>query len=221
MQNQNQGSTENIQSKDKDSGPGTSTQAAHEYNAENGFDKHAQHADSAIGESGKTLDKAKETASALLDQAKSAAGDAYDSVAEKATATIEDQKAGLTGGLTDVASTVRRVSGTLNDEKSQNGVTEYAARYTETAAQKLEQAAKYFERTDLKGLARDVETYARSNPAIFLGGAFVAGVLAARFFKSSPTPSMSPGQFATETDHQLTAGSKRKEQATGTAAGTM
>ena len=221
MQNPQQGSKENISSKDKGFSQETSSQSVYENKGANGVDKPTQHADAGTGDFGDTLDKAKDTAKTLLDKAKSTAGDAYEAVADKAASTVEDQKAGLTGGLTSVAGTVRRVSGTLNNEKSQNGMTEYAARYTETAAKKLEQAAKYFERTDLKGLVRDVETYARSNPAIFLGGAFAAGILAARFFKSSPTPSLSTGQFATGTDHQITAGNDRKDQATGTAAGAM
>lgn len=217
MENPQQGSKENSPSKDKGLNLGASSQFAHENKGE--IDKPAQQAGAVAGDLGDTLDKAKDTAKTLLDKAKSTAGDAYEAVADKAVSTIDDQKAGLTGGLTSVAGTIRRVSGTLNDEKSQNGVTEYAALYTETAAKKLEQAAKYFERTDLKGLVRDVETYARSNPAIFLGGAFAVGILAARFFKSSPP--LSVGQSATGTDHQLTAGSERKDRATGTAAGTM
>ena len=32
----------------------------------------------------------------------------------------------------------------------------------------------------------DVKDFARKNPAIFLGGAFAMGIVAARFLKSSP-----------------------------------
>jgi hypothetical protein len=135
----------------------------------------------------------------LLDQAKSTANDAYDKFAEKATSTIEEQKTGLAGGLTSVADSFRKTGDSIASGQSQSQVTEYTAHYAKTAADKLEGVARYFENSDMKAMARDAESYARRNPAIFLGGAFVLGVLAARFFKSSPTPalgqnSMSPQQ---------------------------
>lgn len=135
----------------------------------------------------------------LLDQAKSTANEAYDKFAEKATSTIEEQKIGLAGGLTSVADSFRKTGDSLKSGQGQNQVTEYTAHYAKTAADKLEGVARYFENSDMKAMARDAERYARRNPAIFLGGAFVLGVLAARFFKSSPMPavgqnSMSPEQ---------------------------
>lgn len=136
--------------------------------------------------SGTAVEMAKETASNLLDQAKSTAGDAYDAVSEKAGSVIEEQKLELMMGLSGVADTVRRVSGALSESDPQLGATKYAAQYTETAAQKLEGVAQYFEETEVRAMVRDAESYARRNPAIFLGGAFIVGVLAARFFKSSP-----------------------------------
>jgi NADH dehydrogenase/NADH:ubiquinone oxidoreductase subunit G len=124
--------------------------------------------------------------STLLSQAKTAAGDVYGTVADKAAATIDEQKAGLTGKLSGVAETVRRVGGTLHEGEADSSLSEYAARYTDTAAEKLESVAKYFDKADLSDIARDVETYARRNPAVFLGAAFALGIAAARFLKSSP-----------------------------------
>jgi vacuolar-type H+-ATPase subunit H len=134
----------------------------------------------------------------LLDQAKSTANEAYDKFAEKATSTIEEQKTDLAGGLTSVADSFRKTGDSLNTGQSQNYVTEYSAHYVKTAADKLEGVARYFETSDVKTMARDVESYARRNPAIFLGGAFVLGVLAARFFKSSPLPAMEQNSTPTE-----------------------
>ena len=155
--------------------------------------------DSVTGGGG--IEKAKDTARTLVDQAKSAAGDAYESVAEKATSTIEEKKAGFTGGLTSVADSIRKVGDDLNQAGEKTPVSEYTARYSQTAAQKLEDVAHYFETKDLRSVARDLEGYARRNPAVFLGGAFALGILAARFFKSSPTPSVGYGMAAP--DRQL------------------
>jgi hypothetical protein len=125
------------------------------------------------------------TAGTLLDEAKAKANDAYFAVADKASSVIEEQRSEFSGGLTGVADTVRRISGAIVEKDGDNGIAKFAAEYTVAAANKLEGAAQYFERTDLKGMARDVEAYARRNPAIFLGAAFAVGVLAARFFKST------------------------------------
>lgn len=151
-----------------------------------------------FGDGEQSLEKAKETGKTLLDQAKTAAGDAYGTVAEKAGSAIDEYKAELSDGLTGVAETVRRVGGTISEGETQNRVTDYAAKYSETAAQKLDGVAKYFEQSDFRGIARDVETYARNNPAIFLGGAFALGILAARFIKSSPQNSTDDAGSAAE-----------------------
>lgn len=133
----------------------------------------------------------------LVELAKSTAGDAYDAVSEKASSVISERKSDFTYGLVGVAETVRRVGSAITEGESKNGVTEFAATYTDTAAEKLESVAMYFEETDLRGLARDVESYARQNPAVFLGAAFALGVLAARFIKSEPpTSSSSIGAIA-------------------------
>jgi ElaB/YqjD/DUF883 family membrane-anchored ribosome-binding protein len=132
----------------------------------------------------------KNAGNALLEQAKSTAGDAYGKISEKANTALDEKKAGLTGGLSSVADSIRTAADSLGKNADQNHVTRYSAQYANTAAQKLEQTANYFENNDLKAMARDAENFARRNPAIFLGGAFVLGVLAARFFKSSPVPSL-------------------------------
>lgn len=154
-------------------------------------------------DSGDILDKTKETASTLLDQAKNTAGEAYDKVAEKASMSIQERKAGVTGGLRTVAGSVRQVGQNLDQTKDKTPLADYSARYANKAADKLEQVAGYFDNRDLRAISRDIENYARRNPAIFIGTAFAVGLLAARFLKSSPTPSLTTGQFSTDVDHQL------------------
>jgi len=134
----------------------------------------------------------------LLDQAKSTANEAYDKFAEKATSTIDERKTGLAEELSSVADSFRKTGDSLVSGQSQSQVSEYTAHYAKTAAEKLEGMARYFETSDVKSMARDAESYARRNPAIFLGGAFVLGVLAARFFKSSPMPAL--GQNSTSNE---------------------
>ena len=59
------------------------------------------------------------------------------------------------------------------------------AAYTQGVADKIEQLASALRGRDLPQLARDVEQLARRQPALFIGGAFSVGLIAARFMKSS------------------------------------
>jgi hypothetical protein len=152
-----------------------------------------------------SIQEMKTNTASILEQTKSTASEVYDTVSEKAVSALDEKKSGLSDGLTSVADTVRRFSGTLNESQTNDRVSEIASKYSETAAQKLESAARYLETTDWRELASDVEVQARRNPALFLGSAFVLGVLAARFLKSSP-PS-SGGRSTNRTGKQLTAGS--------------
>jgi hypothetical protein len=148
--------------------------------------------DASGGDSALSLDAAKETARGLIDQAKSTAGQAYGVATEKATTVIEEKKGDLASGLTSVADTIRQVGSTLRDADEQTGITDTAAQYGDSLAQQIEKISQYFERNDVRVMVRDVETFARRNPAVFIGGAFALGLLAARFLKSSnPNPNSS------------------------------
>jgi len=141
------------------------------------------------------------TAKSLIDQAKETAGQAYEAVTDKAATKLDEQKSTLTSGLSTVADSVRQVSENLGSSRTDSGLAEAAAKYTSTAAQKLEDVAGYFETRDVRQMARDLEGFARRNPAVFLGAAFGLGLLAARFMKSS-----NPGYSATNTSRELTSG---------------
>jgi hypothetical protein len=117
-----------------------------------------------------------------------AAKDALGQVKDNATTAIDDKKANLAQGLTSVADTLRQVGGTLKPAEGEppaNKVAELTTQYTESLSEQVEKISGYLERQDLRGLMSDLEGFARRNPAIFLGGAFALGILAARFLKSS------------------------------------
>ena len=58
-------------------------------------------------------------------------------------------------------------------------------RYAGLAADQVEKASGYLGGKDLGELVRETQTFARRHPDLFLGGAFLAGVMVARFIKSS------------------------------------
>jgi hypothetical protein len=136
---------------------------------------------------GSTGGAATATARSFIDQAKETAGQAYEAVTEKAATTLDQRKTTISSGLTTVADSVRQVSENLGSSKTESGLAEAAAKYTNTAAKKLQDAAGYFEGRNVKEMARDLEGFARRNPALFFGAAFGLGVIAARFLKSTPT----------------------------------
>ncbi|MDQ6788913.1 MAG: hypothetical protein M3033_19080 [Acidobacteriota bacterium] len=136
--------------------------------------------DALTGDTGALKDvynSAKESTGAVASQA-------YGLAAKKATSVIDEQKATLTQGLTSVADSIRQIGDNLRSTEEPTGVAKAAAEYTNTAAEKVEQISGYLEKQDLSGLVKDIKSFAQSNPALFLGGAFTLGILAARFLKS-------------------------------------
>ncbi len=158
-----------------------------------------------------SMDSAKETAKGLYDQAKSTVGQAYGAATKRATEVLDEQKGTVAGGLTTVADSIKQVGENLNTAEEPNKITETAAKYTNSLAEQIENISGYFERKDVRDMVRDVETFARRNPAYFIGGAVALGFLAARFLKSSNPKQLRSGAGRTykegyDTGKSLTAG---------------
>src|SRR5687767_5218688 len=102
-------------------------------------------------------------------------------VRHAAKAQLTTQKTRATEALGSVAAALRQSSQPLRDN-NQGMLADYAGK----AADQLEQFSARVRERDLTGLMDDVNRFARRQPALFVGAAFAAGVLAARFLKSSP-----------------------------------
>ena len=120
----------------------------------------------------------------ILQQAKETAGQAYEKVTEQASSQIITQKDNLARGLSSVADGIRQMGENLRGGEQQTPIAGLTAKYGDSLASQVEQVSNYFEKKDLRELVKDVEVFARRNPAIFIGGAFALGVAAARFLKS-------------------------------------
>lgn len=134
------------------------------------------------------------TARSLYDQAKETAGQAYEVAADKATTKLEEQKTSISGGLAAIAGSVRQVGENLKGPDVQDSISKFTADYSGLAAQKIENVANYFERKNVREMYSDLESFARTNPAVFVGGAFALGLLAARFLKSGARTNSGGGQ---------------------------
>jgi hypothetical protein len=126
-----------------------------------------------------------QTGHGLVDQMRSSASDTFKTVKSNTTAKLEEQKSTLSTGLMTVADNIRQLGSNLSGAQANDPLTRIAADYSETAAQKLRSAADYFNSHDVETMYRDVEGLTRRNPAVFVGGAFALGFLAARFLKST------------------------------------
>jgi hypothetical protein len=125
------------------------------------------------------------TAHGLLGQMRTSASDTFQTVKSNTVAKLDEQKSTLSTGLMHVADNIRELGTNLSGTDQQDPLTRIAADYSETAAEKLRTAADYFNTHDISTMYRDVEGLARRNPAVFVGGAFALGLIAARFLKSS------------------------------------
>ena len=127
----------------------------------------------------------------LMEHVRSTASETYDSATSKAAEKLEQQKTTLSSGLSNVASSFRKLSENFEGPESGDQISRIAAEYSGLMANKIEQAVGYFDRKDINSVYRDVEGLARQHPAWFVGGAFAIGFLAARFLKSSNSRSYS------------------------------
>lgn len=98
-----------------------------------------------------------------------------------AKSTIDSQKDKSVDTLSQTATALHKTGQDLQ----QNNVP-VAPQVVDMAANKIEDVAGYLRNKNIVELIDDAERYARNNGAIVMGGAFVLGLLAARFLKSSP-----------------------------------
>jgi hypothetical protein len=93
---------------------------------------------------------------------------------------LDDQKARASDTLGSLAGAVRGMTEPLRD-----GGQSAVADYVNKAADGMERWASTLRHKDIEDAARAVQQFARRQPALFLGAAFTAGMLAARFLKST------------------------------------
>jgi hypothetical protein len=101
-------------------------------------------------------------------------------IRETAAAQLNSQKDKATEGLGTVASAVRETTQNLRTQQH-----DVAARYVEQAADQIERFSARLREKDVMELLSDAQQLARRRPALFVGAAFAAGLIGARFLKSS------------------------------------
>ncbi|CAN5925709.1 hypothetical protein BH11MYX4_BH11MYX4_20460 [soil metagenome] len=121
-------------------------------------------------------------ATKIVDQAKSAvthvAGDVADRALGKVNEQFESQSEKAVATMSNVASAIRETGAKL---KGVGPLADVAGQ----AADGVDKVAQFFEGKQVGDVFRDVERFARREPAIFIGAAFAVGLIGGRFLKSS------------------------------------
>ena len=99
--------------------------------------------------------------------------------------TLESQLDRAADILASVADAVRRTGDELEEDEPR------IAGFVGGAAGQVDRASIFLRGKRMDEVVRDAESFARSQPALFIGGAIALGALAARFLKASPSSSVS------------------------------
>ncbi len=125
-----------------------------------------------------------ETLRDTLQQAQQRALDTVDTARRQATEQVNAQ---VNRGLSQTSQSLDAVSDAASQasqrlrERNQGTL----ADYVDLATGRIDQAAEYLRTSNLNDLLTDAERLIERQPALFVAGAFVVGVLGARFLKSS------------------------------------
>lgn len=121
------------------------------------------------------------TSSDRLQQAAGSVAERVSDTAQQQVGTQVNSQLSRAGDMLEqLASAVRRSGDQMRDQQPQ------VAEIADTAAQQVDRASQFLRRTDMNGLIREAEDFARQQPAVFLGGALALGLIASRFLKASP-----------------------------------
>jgi hypothetical protein len=123
-----------------------------------------------------TIEDAKE-------KARQAATDAQRKVSDELRTRVDSTRTRAADALGSVA---QALTSSVQQLRSENQAV--PSEYVERAGNQIRRASDYLRNTNTDDLVRNAESFARRQPAVFLGGAFVLGFLAARLVKSAQPP---------------------------------
>ena len=111
-------------------------------------------------------------------------------VKQRVTSRVDEQKNRAADGLGGIADVFRNAGNELRNEN------ETLAQYVDAASDQLRRFADTIRRRGVADMMDDVNRFARRNPAVFIGGAFIVGLGIARFLKASAERGRSYDRFS-------------------------
>ena len=131
-------------------------------------------------QSGEVAQQAKQQGQQLAQQARQQANDLASRGGEQVKSQLANQKHEASQRLTPIQVALRETAQQLR-KQGQAPVAEYA----DKGSDQVERLSGYLRETEVDEMVDQARGFARSRPAIFLGGAVALGFLGARFLKSS------------------------------------
>lgn len=116
----------------------------------------------------------------VTEKARRMAGEAGEKAVDTIESNVDRGKNRLANTLHSFADALRRASSDLREDDP-NAPNDFIER----AAGQVDRLSSFVQGQDLRHTTHDLENFARRQPALFLGGAFLLGVAGARFLKSS------------------------------------
>jgi len=126
--------------------------------------------------------KVKSAAKSVVEQGQHAAN----SVADNARGSVKTTLTGQKDHVADQLLATAQVLQTAGDQFKQSG-TPLVGNYASKAAASITDFSGALKEKQVEQIAAETEAFARRSPALYLGAAAVAGLVAARFLKSSGT----------------------------------
>lgn len=127
-----------------------------------------------------TAEQLKGDAQATAERLKQQASDTLNRAKAEGQSQFKAQKDAVSDQIGGYADVLHHTAEDLEKEQQQN-----AAHYVHQAASALDDIASSLRRQEFGDIAHQVESFARRQPALFLGGMVAAGFLVGRFLKSS------------------------------------
>jgi hypothetical protein len=125
-------------------------------------------------------DQVMQQGNALLNQTKDVAGQALENAKNQVKTQASAQKERAVNRLDSATSALEGTGKQFRDQDLA-----MVAGYVDNVTGQVRHVTQYLRENDIDGLVQDVEAFARHNPAVFISGAFLLGIAAARFLKSS------------------------------------
>src|SRR5262245_56372280 len=132
------------------------------------------------GTPGSSYDREAWDDAGMVGHVQSKAEDLASRAGERARSRFDDGKHRAAQELGSVAHALRECGTHMNGDRST-----LLAPYVNQAAEQVDRISHFIDTHSPEDIAHNVERFARKNPAVFLGGCFAIGMLAARFLKSS------------------------------------
>jgi hypothetical protein len=150
-------------------------------------------------------DSARTEGRRLADEAKSEVRTAYNEIGHRMRGEADGQARRAAGGLRGFADELERMS------QSADGM---ASEWAYQGSQRIDSFADRLEAEGIDGVAREVKSYARSHPTMFLAATFGAGMLIGRVLRNADGSMATNGADTYATDRGSEYGYRRYEPAT-------